>query len=377
MLVYLFRSIKARWLENLAIIAVYFVVVATGTLIVSFAANMRDKGLTGGDPSKLVVLSAGASSLSGGAVGKEAYDWVRVRPELEQRDGVALVSPEMFITAQLRTNAGLAITVGVRGVDPAVAFLVHDNVRIVKGRTPQPGTDEIVIGKTLEGVFPGFAVDGEWHGHPIVGVFEADGATLEQELWIGRQQLIVELGRRATDPVGFLVLKAKSPADAAALVDYIGKSKQPLTPFTEPEYLKSSSGDSEALLRLAIGFSLLLALGAGIASVNTLYSSLLGRLPEFAALHAIGVRRRRLAGLVLQESLLLSIAGIAIAIGVSLALNGQHISRLWTDHPFQHIPLSVGLTSISLGAGIGLAVGIAGGILAGISIFRVDMAKYR
>ena len=376
MLVYLYRSIKARWLENLAILAVYAVVVATGTLIVSFASNMRDAGLVGGDPSNIVVISQGATSLSSSRVGKEAYDWVRVRPELAQRDGSTLVSPELFITAQLRTTKDLAITVGVRGVDP-VAFLVHDKVRVIKGRAPKPGTDEIVIGKTLDGAFPGFAVGGQWHDHPIVGLFESSGSSLDQELWIDRQQLIVELGRRSTDPVGLLILKAKSPADAAALVDYIGQSKQPLTAFLEPAYLKASSGDSEALLRLAVGFSLLLAFGAGIASVNTLYSSLLGRLPEFAALHAIGLRRRRLAGLMLQESLLLAFVGIVVGVGISLALDGQNISRLWSDHPFEQLPLHVGLSAVGLGVGTGLAVGIVGGLLAGFSVLRVDMAKYR
>jgi putative ABC transport system permease protein len=375
-LTYLFRSIKARWLENLALIVVYTVIVATGTLIVSFASNIRDLAVVGGNPNTVVVMSPGASTLSGSSVGKEAYDRVRVRPEIAQQDTSVLVSPEFYITTQLRTTKGLAISVGVRGIDP-VAFMVHDTVHIIKGRAPAPGSDEIVIGQTLEGVFAGFNVGGDWHRHPIVGVFQSNKSILEQEVWIDRQQLFIELGRRANALFGFLYVKTKSPADAAAFVDWIANSKQNLAAFTEPQYLKNISGDSEGLVRLAMGFSLLLALGAGIASINTLYSSLLGRLPEFAALHAIGVKRRGLAGLVLQESLLLALIGVALGIAIALALNGQHISRLWTDHPFEQIPLNVGSTSVTLGTAVGIVVGVAGGLLAGLSVFRVDMSKYR
>jgi len=374
-LVYLFRTIKARWLENLAIVAVFTVVVATGTLIMSFAANLQQMATSGGDDRTVVVLSRGATSLNGSSVGKQGYDWVRARPEVEQRDGAALVSAELTSQTQIRTSRGLSLFVVVRGVDP-VAFQVHDKVRIVKGRLPQPDTDEIVIGKTLDGVFPGFTVGGNWNKHPIVGVFESGGSLLENELWINRQRLTVELGRRATDQFAFIYMKVKSPNDARVLVDQISKGKEPLTAFTEPDYLKAEAGDSNSLMRLAIAFSLLLALGAGIASVNTLYSSLLGRLPEFAALYAIGVRRRTLAGLILQESVLLSLAGIIIGVGITVALNGQQISRLWTDHPFEQLPLSVGLTSIVTGVAIGLGVGIAGGLLPGMSIFRMDMKKY-
>ena len=375
MLVYLFRSIKARWLENLAIIAVFTVVVTTGTLIISFAATMKQMAVTGGDDSTVVVVSRGSTSLGGSSVGKPGYDWVRVRPEIEQRAGALLISPEMITQTQLRTSEGVSLFVAVRGVEP-VAFQVHGKLHVVKGRLPQPDTDEIVIGKTLDGVFPGFSVGGHWNKHPIVGVFETGGSVLEHELWIDRQRLTLELGRRATDPVGFIFLKAKSPQDAKAFVDQVAKSNQPLDAYTETTYLKTTGGDSNALMRLAIGFSLLLALGAGIASVNTLYSSLLGRLPEFAALYAIGVRRRKLAGLILQESVLLAIVGIVIGLGITVALNGQQISRLWTSHPFEQMPLSVGLTSIVSGVAIGLGVGVAGGLLPGLSIFRMDMKKY-
>jgi putative ABC transport system permease protein len=371
--VYLIRSIRARRLENLAIVGVFAVVVATGTLILTFAANMQDMALNSGDPSAVVVLSKGASSLGGSSAGKGGYDWVRVLPGIEQRAGVAQVSPELMSQTQLRTTTGVSLFVAVRGVD-AIAYPVHD-VHVAKGRLPQPGTDEVVIGKMLDGVFPDLAVGGHWNKHPIVGVFDKGGSLIETELWVDRQRLAIELGRRVSEPVGFCYVKASSPADAGALVDRISNSKEPLSAFTEPKYLETAGGDSKDLMRMAIWFSLLLAFGAGIASVNTLYSSLLGRLPEFAMLNAIGVRRRRLAGLILQESVLLALAGIAIGLGITLALSGQQIARLWTDHPFEQLPLHVGLRSILEGVAIGLGVGIAGGLFPGFSIFRMDVRK--
>jgi ABC-type lipoprotein release transport system permease subunit len=334
---------------------------------------MQRLGHLGGADRSCIVLSRGASSTTGSSLDKESYDWVRARPEIEQRAGTALVSPEMITQTQLRTSSGVSLFVGVHGVDP-VAYQVHD-VRVIKGRLPQPDTDEVLIGKTLDGVFPGFSVGGAWNKHPIVGVFASGGSLTEQEIWMDRKRLAVELGRRATNPIQFAFAKTRSPADAAKLVDEVNKSKQPLSAFTESDYLKKTSGDSSGLIRLGMVLSMLLALGAGIAAVNTLYSSLLGRQSELATLFAIGVRRRRLAALILQESIVLAILGTIVGIAIPVALEGQQVARLWTDHPFEQFPLHVGATSIFAGIAIGLVVGVAGGLVPGISIFRVDMRK--
>ncbi len=374
MFIYLLRSIKARWIENLAIVAVFAVVVATSTIILAFAATMKEMALNTGDPNTVVVLSRGATGLIGGSVGKEAYDWIRVQPTVESREGIAMASPEIMSQTQLRTHNGAPLFVPVRGVD-GIAFNVH-GLRVIKGRQPTPGTDEVAIGKVLDGAFPNFTVGGKWNKHPIVGVFDKGGSLMETEVWMDRQRLAIELGRKVSDPVGFVFVKVKSPSDGANLVTAASNSKQPaMSAFTEPQYLENASGDSKALMRLAIAFSIVLALGAGIASVNTLYSSLLGRMSEFAMLHAIGVRRRRLAALVLQESVFLALAGIAIGVAIAVALNGQQISRLWTDHPFEQLPLHVGLKSILQGFAIGLGVGLAGGLFPGFSIFRMDVRK--
>jgi putative ABC transport system permease protein len=371
--VYLLRSIKARWLENLAIISVFAVVVATSTLIVTFAANMRQTAVSGADPSTVVVMTKGAASMEGSRVGKEGLDIVRVMPQVEQRGGVALAAPGIISRTQLRTSDGVSLFVVVRGVD-LVAYQVH-NVKVIKGRLPNPGTDEVMIGKKMDGRFPDLTVGGRFNKHPVVGVFDNNGGLLEQEIWVDRQRLAAELGRKVGEPVQFVMVKTKSPADAEAFVTEVEKSKSPaMSAMTEPKYMDLAGGqDARELMRLAIAFSLLLAFGAGIASVNTLYSSLLGRMSEFAMLHAIGVRRRRLAGLILQESVLLAAIGITIGVAIAVALNGQEISRLWTDHPFEQIPLRVGLASILPGVAIGLTVGIVGGSLPGVSIFRMDV----
>ncbi|HEY4181352.1 MAG TPA: ABC transporter permease [Kofleriaceae bacterium] len=374
MLVYLLKSIRARWLENLGMIAVFTVVVATGTLIISFGTSMRQLAISGGDASTVVVLSRGATMLTNSAVGKEGYDWVNVRPEIEQRDGTALVSPETFTQTQLRSTSGVSLFVGVRGVDP-IAYQVHDKVKVIKGRLPQPGTDEILIGKTLDGVFPDITVGGVWNKHPIVGVFASGVGQTDTEMWMDRQRLIAELGRRATEPFAFFFVKTKSSADAASLVAQINSGKQPLQGLTEPDYLQPSNDPSGHLMRLAVAFSLLLALGAGIAAVNTMYSAVLGRQAEIATLHSLGVRRRRLANLILMESVLLALVGIAVGIGITLALEGRQVSRLWTNHPFEQLPVHIGLNAVLAGLAMGLTVGVAGGVLPGLSIRRMDMRK--
>ena len=74
----------------------------------------------------------------------------------------------------------------LRGVEPG-AFKVHRNVKIVEGRTFEPGRNEIIAGRAVTAQFTGLRVgssvrwgENTWQ---VVGIFEAGGSAAESELW--------------------------------------------------------------------------------------------------------------------------------------------------------------------------------------------------
>src|SRR5688572_19634389 len=113
-------------------------------------------------------------------------------PGIKQRAGVAYVGPEVHLMSELREGSadGRVMPVLLRGVTPE-AFLVHQRVRVIEGRAPEAGRDEMMVGRlahTRMGVGPenvamGAKVWFDKRPWTIVGTFEAPGTVMEAEVW--------------------------------------------------------------------------------------------------------------------------------------------------------------------------------------------------
>src|SRR5690606_24868624 len=75
----------------------------------------------------------------------------------------------------------------LRGVSDNVLEF-RPEVKLVEGRAPKPGTDEIMVGKAIAGRFENLELGKTIElrkNRPaqVVGVFEADGSSFESEVW--------------------------------------------------------------------------------------------------------------------------------------------------------------------------------------------------
>lgn len=93
--------------------------------------------------------------------------------------------------------------------------------------------------------------------------------------------------------------------------------------------------------------------------MNTMVMSVFERTREIGTLRALGWRRRKILGLVLKESLVLSLLGVAVGAALALGLNGllQGIPGLggWLEIVFS--PQLIGQTLF-----IGVLLGMVGGL---------------
>lgn len=369
---YVLRSIKARLAENVAVVGVVGMVVGACVLILSFADNLRTMTVSSGDPETVIVLARGATSESASTINKDMFDRLRVVKGIQEVQRRLLVSGELVGRTQLREAKGKWMYVMVRGIDP-ISLDVRQKIRIVRGRAPQPGTEEVMIGKKLEGLFPELAVGGHWGRRPVVGEFVANGSLLETEVWMDRNQLAVMLGRRVTEPISTVIVRVASPADTETVIR--GVEEIGAWAMTEPAFYETFVGDSSTVIDMVIVFSLILGLGASIAAANTLYSSMLARSVELATLYAIGIRRGRIGMLVLRESLLLALAGAVVGSLMAFALDGQELARLWTDDPFVHFPIHVSAAPLAKGLVVALGIGLLGGLVPVWAVRRMDMQR--
>lgn len=285
-------------------------------------------------------------------------------PGILELGGVPFVSPEVLsaLIVQSSQDAVEELRAIVRGVTPA-AFLVHDRVEITAGREPRAGSNEMLAGELAHeklglseaALAPGQAIwfDGvEW---TISGSFRAPGTTMNGELWTSLTDLQVATKR---DGLSCVVLRLGEAEFAD--VDAFTKTRVDLELSAIPE----AAYYAELLrfyrpIRIMIWVTALLIAMAGIlGGLNTLYSAFAARVREIGMLQSLGFSRRAIVFSLVQESLLVAMSSVLIALVLcKFTLDGVAVSL--TMGIFQ---LSVNNVAAILAILSGFTLGVLGAI---------------
>lgn len=282
-----------------------------------------------------------------------------IRERLDQ----AYVSPEVHMALLVSRGAeeeGLRAL--IRGITPA-AFLVHSRVRIVDGRAPRSGhnelligthvaarlgvsTDDLAIGNTL------FFEGQEWN---IVGHMNALGSVIDGEIWTGLTDLQVAT-RRDTLSCVVITLEDAEPADvevwAATRLDL------ELSTLTEAEYYASLRRFYRPIQIIIIVTALLMSFAGILGALNTLYAAFAVRNREIGMLRAVGFSRPAIMLTLINESVIAAATGALIACGLSLLFLHGHAVRFTMGVFALHIDASV----IAMGLVCGFVIGVIGAI---------------
>ena len=131
-----------------------------------------------------------------------------------------------------------------------------------------------------------------------------------------------------------------------------------LQAMRETDYYASLQNDY-APVRWLAWVVVLLVSGAGVfAGLNTMYGSVVGRIPELSMLQTIGFVRRSIVVSLIQEGLLLAAAASLLAALVALVfVNGAAVR--FTMGAFT---LRIDSMAVLIGCGVGLLLGFFGAI---------------
>lgn len=293
--------------------------------------------------------------------------------------GTPMVSGELVsvVTQDKLGSDGQVSNVQVRGVSEA-AFTVRPEVRIIQGRALKPGTDEVVIGKSLAGRFRGMQLNASFElkknrSVTVVGIFEAGGACLESEIWAdietvraayGRDGLVSSVTVRLTSPSQFETFRTAMESDRQLGLD----------PILEPKYYeKQSEGTRYLVIGLGVAISVLFSLGAMIGAMITMYGTVAHRQREIGTLRALGFNRLSILTSFLIESSLLAILGGIVGIAAASCMSFFKISMMnlatWQEIAFSFEP---SLTVMGIALGFGALMGIFGGFFPALRAAQVS-----
>jgi putative ABC transport system permease protein len=299
--------------------------------------------------------------------------------------GTAVISGEVVIVIaqdKLGTD-GQVSNVLVRGVPPT-ALEVRSEIRVVAGRPPKPGTDEVMVGKGLRGKYAGMDLDGSFDlkkNRPVkvVGIFEAGGSSFESEVWadvdtcrssFGRDGLVSSVTVRLDSPAKFDAFKATMESD----------KRLGLEALTEVDYYeKQSAGTALFIKIMGAVIVFFLSLGAMIGALITMLAAVSQRQREVGTLRALGFSRFSILSSFILESAVLALVGGVLGVLGALCMSFVKLSMMnfatWQEVTFSFDPNpNVILGSLVFGGVMGVLGGAYPAIRAA-SVSPVDAMR--
>ena len=263
--------------------------------------------------------------------------------------------------------------------DPVPATATNE-VEIIQGRNFQPGRNEVIVGKAAAAEFAGLDLgsqlrwgESEW---TVVGIFAADGALSESEIWCDVGVLQPAYRRGSTFQSVYAKLESPEAFD---------RFKDALT--TDPRlevkvvretdyYAEQSQLLYNIITGLGFGIAGLMGLGAIFGALNTMYTAVSARTREIATLRALGFQSGPVVVSVLAESLLLALIGGAVgAAAAYFVLNGYQAATMnWAS--FSQVAFSFAVTPRLLAQALAFALlmGLIGGLFPAIRAARLPVA---
>lgn len=345
----------------------------------AFVRGMDHSLVGSGSPSNVILLGAGSEeSIERSEISTSVASQAQASiPGLKSEAGQAYVSPEVHAALGVALESGDE-PVGqavFRGVTPA-AFSVHPQVRVIEGRTPQSGADELIVGQLTSsrlGIDDDRLAIGQtlWIDHrayAIVGRFAAPNTVMNAEIWLPLTSIQTLTRREAVSCVVVTMDQAEF-----ADVDLFVKSRVDLelAAILETEYYDQLSAFYKPVKMMVWITALLIGAGGLLGGLNTMYAAFASRIREVGTLQSLGYSRRAIVINFLQESLLAAAAGAVIGSVLCLfILDG--ISIRFSMGAFG---LIVDAPTIAFGLAVGLGLGFIGSIPPALRCLRLPIAE--
>jgi len=278
-----------------------------------------------------------------------------------------LVTGELLVLiSQPKRGSGESGNVPVRGTTE-ISFILRPEVKLIEGRLPRPGTAEIMAGAKLARNFQGCGVGEtvrfgarDWE---VVGVFEANGAGFESELWGDYDQFADAFER----PIySSLTARLATPEEFAAMKDRLENDPR-LTVEIDREkeyYAKQSRFTRTYITVLGSIISFIFGFGAIFGAMITMYAAVANRTTEIGTLRALGFSRLTVLLTFLAESLTIALLGGVLGVVVAYFLRFFEVSTTNWD-TFSELAFSFEISpSIILEALVFVVImGLLGGFL--------------
>ena len=356
-------------------------VVAVFVGVLSIAQGFHHAVTATGREDIAIVLRDGANDEMSSGLSREDTRIVKDAPGVTRENGNAVASAELFVIIDVpKRSSGTDANVPFRGIEPE-APSVRGDVKIVQGRMFEPGHNEVIAGVAAAREFAGLDVGQtiklgktEWK---VVGLFTAGGGAGESELWTDTTGL--QEAYQRGDSYQSVWARLDTPGKFQEFKDSLTSNPQTKVKVLSLAefYADQSTLTTNFITVIGTVIAGMMALGALLGALNTMYNAVAARGREIATLRALGFGAAPVVCSVMIESLVLALAGGIIGgLGAYLAFDGYGAATM-NFQTFSQIAFAFAVTPQLLLSAILLAAGIGlfGGLFPAIRAARLPIAS--
>lgn len=330
----------SRTLLALSAIGITVGGIMTLEAIVRGAMNMV--GTMGGD-AEIMIRQAGIADTGYSTIDERIGDKIALLPEVQSASG-------LIFTATALPDAGMFFI--LQGYAPHSYSIQRFNITEGEYLT---GNHQIMLGRMIANAMHKEVGDTIEIGNTrfkIVGIFESGSGWQEMGGVISLRDAQTFAGK--PHKVSLYMVKLNDTTQAAAVVEEINTLYPEIHAALTGEFADQMP-DMQSMAAMMGAISFLAIFVGGVGVMNTMLMAVLERTREIGVLRALGWRRRRILGMIMQESLLLGIFGGIVGIGVALGLGyalgnipmlGSALTPIWEMDIFTRaiiVALSLGL----------------------------------
>lgn len=374
------RSLFVRKATTIATALGIGLVVFVLSASLMLGAGIQKTLVSGGRPDYALVLRKGSDTELASSIEVRTVSLVLAAAGVKKtNEGAPVGAGELVvvITMAKRGTEGQVSNVQVRGISDNVLTLRPD-VKIVEGRAPTPGTDEVMVGRGIAGRFEGVELGKSFElkkNRPVkvVGIFDAGGSSFESEIWADIDTVRSSFGREGL--VSSVTVRLDSSSRYEAFKAIMETDKQlGLEAFREKDYYeKQSQGTSIFVWALGIVITIFFSIGAMIGATITMNAAVAQRQREIGTLRALGFSRTSILFSFLLEAVVLASIGGLCGLFSAFLLSFAEVSMM-NFATFQEVTFGFDPNPLLLAIAFvfGAAMGILGGFFPALRAARVS-----
>lgn len=380
-----FKSFPQRFAASLvSILSIGCVAAVILSVLAMTEGMMKTLHQSGLDNTVLVMRAGAVSELQSVMFPAEMNILANNSKVIRDDKGQAQVSAEMFVNAEVNFKDVLGEQVSkslaLRGISPAtMAF--RPNFKLVAGKLFTRGIRQLLIGQAIARRMPQLSVGrtitlggAQWL---ISGIFSDDNSVFESELWadIGMVQSDYQRG----NTIQSVRLALHNINDLAKIEkEWRGDPRLNIRVITEKQFFADQGKSLTRLIRwLGFPIALVMALGAMVAALNTMYAAIASRSKEIATHKAIGFSPFAISTSILCEAMLIALVGGLIGVvplyivfdgWTAATQNASSLSQMMFNFDIHFMLIVQAMT-------LALIIGLLGGLLPAIKAMRMPVTE--